>query len=435
MSGLPPFRRDTDVATLWAHIQEPPPTTGDLAADAVLARALAKQPGDRFATAGELAGELRRALDISSGQIAIPTAAPSRGVNRRLIAAAAVVAAAIAAVIAVILASGGGAKGLTAIPAQSLGVIDPQSGKIVGTIPVGPSPTRAAVGAGAVWVASTGNGTLLRIDPRTHGVVKTIGLGFDPLDLAIAPSGVYLADPGHVSVVRVDTDSNAVSEATPVTRLQTGTAGPAGAPSRIAFGANSIWGDTGFGETRTFRLRLGPNTVSSVDLGSYTPDGLAYAGGSLWTASFSDGVISRIDPARNAVTATVRLGTGTDAPFATAIAAGTNGVWATGFPPQLGAGSYAADYSKAGRLFHIDPKLNGVVASVQVGRQTVGGGSSVPTGHSIAVGDKAVWVANGGDGTLMQIDPARNVVVRTIRVGRGVDGVTVGDGYVWVSRP
>src|SRR5438094_676209 len=40
LTGRPPFRRDTDVATLWAHIQEPPPATGDPAVDAVLARAL-----------------------------------------------------------------------------------------------------------------------------------------------------------------------------------------------------------------------------------------------------------------------------------------------------------------------------------------------------------------------------------------------------------
>jgi streptogramin lyase len=345
-----------------------------------------------------------------------------------------------AAVAAVVATSGGGAKGLSVIPPQSVGLLDPESGEIVAAIAVGPRPTRAAFGRGAVWIASADDGTLLRIDPRTHNVVKTIGLGFKPADLTVAPDGVYLADPGRVSVVRVDPDSNTVSEATPVTRLHTGTAGPAGAPSRIAFGAGSIWGDTGFGETRVFRLRVGPNTLSSFELGSYTPDGLAYTGGSLWTASFSDGVISRIDPARNAVTATIRLGTGTDAPFATALAAGTNGVWATGVPPEHGAGSYAADYSKAGRVFHIDSGLNGVVASVKVGRQSAGGGPSVlgygtATTHGIAVGDGAVWVANGGDGTLMRIDPTRNVVVQTIEIGKGVDGVAAGAGYVWVSRP
>jgi serine/threonine protein kinase len=437
LTGLPPFRRDTDVASLWAHIQEAPPTTGDAAVDSVLARALAKQPEQRFATAGELAAELRHALDISSSQITIP-AAPPRSFDRRLLAAVAlVVAAAVAAAIVVIFARGGGSKSLSAVPPRSLGVIDPHGGKIVAAISVGPTPTRAAIGAGAVWVASTDDGTLLRIDPRTRQVVKTIGLGFDPSDIAVAPNGVYLADPAHVSVVRVDTDSDTVSEATKVTKLGKGIAGPAGAPSHIAFGAGSIWGDTGFGKTRAFRVRLATNTVDSVDLGSYVPDGLAFTGGALWTAAFSDGVISRVDPVRNAVTATIPLGTGADAPFAGALAAGATGVWAIGIPPQAGGGSFSPDYGKAGRLFHIDPKLNGVVGSVQLGHQSGISifGSGGATTHAVAVGDGAVWVANGGDGTLMRIDPARNTVVKTIQVGKGVDGVAVGDGYVWVSRP
>src|SRR5207253_2373699 len=49
-TGTPPFRRDSDVATLWAHVQAPPPTTEDPAVDAVLARGLAKTPADRYPT-------------------------------------------------------------------------------------------------------------------------------------------------------------------------------------------------------------------------------------------------------------------------------------------------------------------------------------------------------------------------------------------------
>jgi hypothetical protein len=318
-----------------------------------------------------------------------------------------------------------------------VGLIDPHSGKIVAAISAGPNPTRAVFAAGAVWVASRGDGTLLRIDPRKREVVKTVGLGFDPADVAVAPDGLYLADPAHVSVVRVDTDSDTVSEATKVTKLGEGISGPAGAPSHIAFGAASIWGDTGFGKTRAFRVRLATNTVDFIDLGSYVPDGLAFTGGALWTAAFSDGVISRVDPVRNAVTATIPLGTGADAPFAGALAAGATGVWAIGIPPQAGGGSFVPDYGKAGRLFHIDPKLNGVDGSVQLGQQSGISvfGSGGATTHAVAVGEGAVWVANGGDGTLMQIDPARNVVVNTFHVGKDVNGVAVGDGYVWVSRP
>ena len=60
--GRPPFKLDTDVAVLWAHIREDPPLPGDVdrslprAFDGIVDRALAKSPRDRYATCGELAG-------------------------------------------------------------------------------------------------------------------------------------------------------------------------------------------------------------------------------------------------------------------------------------------------------------------------------------------------------------------------------------------
>jgi predicted Ser/Thr protein kinase len=435
-TGRPPFRRDTDVATLWAQIQDAPPSTGNPVVDAVLARGLAKDRDDRYPTAAELADDLRRALGVSSGEIPQLQTRPRRS-NRRLIGAALGVLAA-AVVGGVLLLHGGGAKGLAAVPPRSVGLIDPSSGKIVAAIPVGPSPTRAAIGAGAVWVASNGDGTLLRIDARTHRIVKTIGLGFNPTDIAAAPHNVYLSDPARVSVVRVDADSNLVSESTRIAKLGGANTGPAAAPAHIVVGAGSVWGDTGFSHTSVVRVQTPADTVHTVDLGSHTADALAYATGALWIADFSNGVVVRVSPARNAVTATVPLGTGAEAPFATALGAGATGVWAVGVPPESGGGSYAPAYSRPATVFRIDPRLGGVIASVPVGHQSSGGtrtGYGGEATDTVAVGPGAVWVANGGDGTLSEIDPARNIVVKTIEVGPGVDGVALGDGYVWVSRP
>jgi DNA-binding beta-propeller fold protein YncE/predicted Ser/Thr protein kinase len=434
LTGTPPFRRETDVATLWAHIQDQPLTTGDTRVDAVLAKGLAKTPDARHSTAGELADDLRHAIDISSSQIPVH-AGPPRRLDRRLIIAGAAVVVVVAAVAAVILIVGGsGARGLDVVPPHSLGLIEPKNGTIAAAIHVGPSPTRAVFGAGSIWVASTDDGTLQRIDSGTHQIVKTIGLGFRPSDIAVAPSGVYLGDPDSGSVVRVDAESNAVSEA-----IRVGEPGQARfAPSHLTLGAGSLWGNVGFGTTRAFRLKLDSNALRSIDLGAYSPDALAYTDGALWTLDSANGVISRLDPRRNAVTATIPLGSGAQAPYGTALTAGTTGVWAIGVQPQPGVAT--PDYSRAARAFHIDARLNGVVTSVEVGRQNSRGRGNAlgseptPTGTA-AVGEGAVWVANGGDGTLMKIDPKRNAVVKTIQVGQGVDGVAVGDGYVWVSRP
>jgi serine/threonine protein kinase len=68
-TGAVPFRGDTPVATLFKHIQDPVPFEGPaaaripLAAVAVLRKALAKNRADRFDTAGEMAGALRRAQE------------------------------------------------------------------------------------------------------------------------------------------------------------------------------------------------------------------------------------------------------------------------------------------------------------------------------------------------------------------------------------
>jgi len=77
LAGRPPFRRQTVPATITAHLHEPPPRPSEtpgvpLAFDAVVARALAKDPADRYASAGDLG---RAALAAATG---VP-AATARG--------------------------------------------------------------------------------------------------------------------------------------------------------------------------------------------------------------------------------------------------------------------------------------------------------------------------------------------------------------------
>ncbi|MDQ6687707.1 MAG: serine/threonine protein kinase [Actinomycetota bacterium] len=64
LAGRPPFQAESPVATALAHLHQPVPelpdgVPGDLAA--ITRRALAKQPADRYADAGELAAALRQA--------------------------------------------------------------------------------------------------------------------------------------------------------------------------------------------------------------------------------------------------------------------------------------------------------------------------------------------------------------------------------------
>ena len=63
LAGAPPFRRDSDAATLYAQLEEEPPVLPGL--EEVLPKALAKEPADRYGTCGELIDEARQALGIA----------------------------------------------------------------------------------------------------------------------------------------------------------------------------------------------------------------------------------------------------------------------------------------------------------------------------------------------------------------------------------
>jgi protein kinase-like protein/tetratricopeptide repeat protein len=95
LAGAPPFRRSSEFATLYAHLNDPVPRLRTLqpelpaGIESVLARGLAKSPVDRYQSCGELIGALRAA------------ARPLRVDGRRLRLAAVIVAATAAAGVAV----------------------------------------------------------------------------------------------------------------------------------------------------------------------------------------------------------------------------------------------------------------------------------------------------------------------------------------------
>ncbi|WP_228975869.1 serine/threonine-protein kinase [Streptomyces sp. DH12] len=90
LAGAPPFRRDDDMALLWAHQYDPPPPlSGErpglpAGVDDVLAKALAKAPDDRYASCLRFVTELRQvALERAGGggsrALSRPGGAPPAG--------------------------------------------------------------------------------------------------------------------------------------------------------------------------------------------------------------------------------------------------------------------------------------------------------------------------------------------------------------------
>jgi len=100
LTGKVPFDRDTEMAMLWAHVQEPPPAVTGLrpdlpaALDGVLATAMAKAPDERYPTCRALTDALRDELTAASIEVAPP---PSARSQRWVLAGVAAVALAVAA--------------------------------------------------------------------------------------------------------------------------------------------------------------------------------------------------------------------------------------------------------------------------------------------------------------------------------------------------
>ena len=79
LAGRAPFASLEREAKLWAHVSEPPEPLGGAvpaAFDAVIARAMAKDPDGRYETAGDLADAAAEAL--AHGQAPDPAPAPSK---------------------------------------------------------------------------------------------------------------------------------------------------------------------------------------------------------------------------------------------------------------------------------------------------------------------------------------------------------------------
>ena len=205
LTGQAPFSRASELAVLWAHVQEPPPAASEhnpdlpIAIDAVIGKAMAKDPGRPVRT-------LRR---LRRGRTRCARPAPARrDRDRKALILAAVGVALIAA--AVLPASCSARAAAPAKPStkptltpkvDSLQRIDPKTNKLVATIAAGAGADGIAAGDGAVFVASTNAQTVSRIDPKSNAIVKRVAAAGAPTSIALGrpPDGpaLWVTSPTH----------------------------------------------------------------------------------------------------------------------------------------------------------------------------------------------------------------------------------------------
>jgi streptogramin lyase/predicted Ser/Thr protein kinase len=389
--GSSPFRRGSDAATLFAHLEDAPPTLPGL--DDVLSRALAKEPDERQQTCGELIAETRDALGI---------AAPHRS-RWPLVGVAAVLAMIAAALLGVFLTRGGGSVSVG--QDGRLLRIDPASNRVTSSLSVGDGAAAVAVGSGRVWVASYRDGTLWELDPRTGAVRNVPALG-RPHAVTVHAGKTYVAalgpDQFGGNVAQLDATSGGHTGGIDrfACSLTSGTYGVwiAGCPNvqELAIAGSNV----GIGAEVKIPY---PARLSSANDREALAD-IAMGEGGVWVVGDpSDPRLWRIDPRQHRIVSTIRLG----------------------FPPgglAVGAGAVWVTDQLDDRLVEVDPATNRIVKSIPVGRGAGG----------VAVGDGGVWVAGAIDHTVTRVDPSTGRVVDTLRVDASPQDVAVGDGAVWV---
>ena len=146
LSGEPPFRRDTEAETLWAHMQDEPPSLhGHPDLDPVLGQALAKDKEARHANCGELLAAASSALGFE------PPARRARRlrIGRRLLLAGGLLLVAAAAAVVVPELTGDretARGGFKPVSPDSVAVLDPDSNQIVDEVRIPGRPGLACRG-------------------------------------------------------------------------------------------------------------------------------------------------------------------------------------------------------------------------------------------------------------------------------------------------
>ena len=219
IAGRPPFQRDTEVATLYAHLEQDPPRLASDGSgpvrelDPVVAKAMAKRPSDRYASAGEFARAARHAVGVTSGerQAAVP-----RSPRRRILLVAGAVAAALA-VAGLALALSSGDDGTPSSGPAATGSltnvvqrIDPVTGEVmqsIGGINQKAENLRVsgfAAGEGGLWVTNFAN--LQHVDPVSGTVRANVPIQSPFLTPVVAFRTVWIATDDAVERVNPATD-------------------------------------------------------------------------------------------------------------------------------------------------------------------------------------------------------------------------------------
>jgi serine/threonine-protein kinase len=378
--------------------------------EAVIERAVSKDPAERYASAGELVAAARQSQGDTPAATLVLSERPEQptlriggsatdgvGLSRRrrpiagaflfwFVGGIAAVVAAVALIVSFFsgngvsvsapitvaspplrLAVGPETVWATSAADGTLSGIDPDTRRVISKLRVGRGVSGVTIGAGSVWVSNPRTGTVLRIDPPGR-VTARIAVGGSPGAIVSGGGRIWVADEDGGGVTAID------AQRAQIVRRGLGTHA---APLRLAVGAGGLWVSSASTAT-VRRIDLGTLAVGSPILAGRGPAGVTVGHGWVWVANGRSTTVTRIDPATHSILGDpIEVG---EPPGG--IDAGTEAVWVAS----------AADNS----VTRLDLSSGDPIGS------PIGVG---PKPGAVVVGSEAVWVANNGDGTVTRIEP------------------------------
>jgi len=296
--------------------------------------------------------------------------------------------------------------------AGTLGELDAATYHLVGHVALAGRPARLAADGQLLWTGGDESRTISAIDTRTGNMEKRVSLHALPSDIAVGLGSVWVLDGRTGMLMKVDPASGTVVE-----RRRVVDPNPAYDESREAFdplslatGLGSIWLTNGSGAL----LRLDPRTLeaATIKLRQFV-NGIAVGPAGVWAVSGPSAVAIELDSLGGLLTRVpIASRPGYESPFPLAVAEGAGSVWVLN--------------ANTGTVTRIDPVRRAVSATILIGiehnplRLTVGSGAVWiasgdgtlaridPTSNAvryISVGDRLkdvavtpgrIWITAGG---------------------------------------
>lgn len=399
--------REEKVAKMYAHLQDEPPSLGredpvSIAFDAVIARAMAKEPDDRYPSAGDLA---RAAAEAAGGAPADEERSVATG---------------------------------PAAPTQAFGVVGATAAVGEPTAEADappPEPTVESGPPGDRTGESEGPEAATAAAGIAPGQTSERPAGAEEVQEPPGPARKHRATRGPLRAIGALVGIVAVAAVAALILSSGGDSEPSGG------GAIGGGGGDGGG-----RVKVG--TVANTVGVSGFPVGVDFGGGAARVVTRGDGMLFTIEP-------------GTDSPVPTSLDVGSaedvvvagGQIWVTA--PNSGQvlrlpipGEAAAMEIGVGAMPRGIAAADGAVWVANSGSRSI---SRIPFGgaaadepidvngeqpHGIAVDGDRIWVTSRSDNRLIRISTSDTAIdsQQAIDVGRNPKGVAVSGGIVWVAN-